>query len=72
MARTYTTREAAEKAGMHQLTLQRLVSAGKIAAPPLRKFQGGVSVRLWSERDIERVRRYRAEHGRGRPPKRKK
>lgn len=69
---TYTTREAAGKLGMHQLSLQRLVSSGKIAAPPLRNVAGGSVVRIWSERDIERVRRYRAEHGRGRPSKRKK
>lgn len=69
---SYTTREAAEKAGMHHITLQRLVSAGKIAAPPLRKVRGGSVARFWSERDIERLRRYKAEHPRGRPPKRKK
>lgn len=69
---TYTTRQAAAKLGMHQLTLQRLVTSGKIAAPPLRSVAGGSVVRIWSERDIERVRRYRQKHARGRPPKQKK
>lgn len=69
---TYTTREAAERVGMHLSFVRRLVSSGKIAAPPLHRYKGGVSVRLWSERDVERLRRYKAEHPRGRPRKSKK
>jgi hypothetical protein len=72
MAKLYTTREAAEKADMHQTFVQRLISSGKIVAPPLRKYEGGVSVRLWSVRDIARLCQYKAEHPRGRPRKRKK
>ena|ERR1700732_1986345 len=52
----YSTREAAKKLGVTILTLQRHVSAKTFDAPPLTKV-GGVSVRLWSDRDIERARR---------------
>ena len=37
-----------------QLTLQRHVSAKTVDAPPLQKV-GGVNVRLWSARDIEKT-----------------
>jgi hypothetical protein len=51
-----STRDAAKKIGVALLTLQRHVSAKTIDAPPLQKI-GGVSVRLWSARDIERARK---------------
>lgn len=38
------------------MTLQRYIAAGKIKAPRLQKV-GGVTVRLWTVRDIERVRK---------------
>jgi hypothetical protein len=51
-----STRDAAKKLGVVLLTLQRHVSAKTVDAPPLQKV-GGVSVRLWSARDIERARK---------------
>ncbi len=51
-----STREAAEKLGVSLLTLQRHVSAKTINAPPLQKI-GGVTVRLWTARDIEKARK---------------
>jgi transposase len=62
-----STREAAKKLGVALLTLQRHVSAKTVDAPPLQKV-GGVSVRLWSDRDIERARKVLA----GTRPGRKK
>ncbi len=53
---TYSTREAAEKLGISLMTLQRYIAAKKIQAPKLQRV-GGVTVRLWSARDIERVRK---------------
>jgi hypothetical protein len=38
------------------MTLQRYIAAGKITPPRLQKV-GGITVRLWDFRDIERVRR---------------
>ena len=52
----YSTREAAEKLGISLMTLQRYIAAKKIQAPKLQRV-GGVTVRLWSARDIERVRK---------------
>ncbi len=68
---TYSTTEAARKCGVHPVTLQRWVSSEKLAAPRKRRV-GGVVVRIWTERDLERVRRYKAAHyrkGRGRKKK---
>jgi hypothetical protein len=52
----FSTREAAEKLGVTILTLQRHVSAKTVDAPPLQKV-GGVKVRLWSNRDVEKARK---------------
>lgn len=71
---TYSTPEAARKCGIHHITLQRWVSEGRIKAPRLQRI-GGVVVRLWDDRDVERVRKYKQENyrkGRGRKPKRKR
>jgi hypothetical protein len=51
-----STREAAKKLGVTLLTLQRHVSAKTVDAPPLRKVYG-VTVRLWTARDIEKARK---------------
>lgn len=51
-----STREAAEKLDVTLLTLQRHVSAKTVDAPPLVTV-GGVKVRLWSKRDIEKARK---------------
>jgi hypothetical protein len=51
-----STRDAAKKMGVTILTLQRHVSAKTVDAPPLQKV-GGVSVRLWSGRDIEKAQK---------------
>jgi hypothetical protein len=51
-----STREAAKRLGVTILTLQRHVSAKTVDAPPLQKI-GGVSVRLWTARDIEKARK---------------
>jgi hypothetical protein len=59
MKRQYSTREAAKKLGVTILTLQRHVKAETIDVPPLQKV-GGVSVRLWSDRDVEKVRKFLA------------
>jgi predicted site-specific integrase-resolvase len=42
--------------GVSWITLQRYVTSGKITVPPLQKV-GGITVRLWTERDINRVKK---------------
>jgi hypothetical protein len=56
MKERLSTREAAKKLRVTLLTLQRHVSAKTVKAPPLQKI-GGVTVRLWTPRDIEKARK---------------
>jgi predicted DNA-binding transcriptional regulator AlpA len=51
----FSTREAAQKLGISFTSINRYIAEGKIPVPPVGKV-GGVTVRLWSESDIERVR----------------
>jgi len=70
----YSTSQVATKIGVHRLTLIRWLLDGKIEEPE-RVKQGGVDLRLWTDRDVERVRRYKQENyrkGRGRKPKPKR
>ena len=71
---TYSTSEAAKKCGLHHITLQRWVSEGKVVAPSKIRV-GGVIVRLWTDADVDQVRKYKQENyrkGRGRKPKSKR
>jgi excisionase family DNA binding protein len=72
--RNYSTSEAARKLGIHPITLHRWVLEGRIKAPK-KQHIGGVVVRLWADRDVDRVRKYKAAHyrkGRGRKKAQKK
>jgi predicted site-specific integrase-resolvase len=64
----YSTAKVAAEVGVSKLTLVRWLVAGKIKEPR-RVNQGGQEVRIWTDRDVERVRKYKAAHyrkGRGR------
>ena len=53
--------------GIHKVTLQRWLLSGKVAEPR-RIRNGGVNARIWTSRDVERVKKYKAAHyweGRG-------
>jgi hypothetical protein len=50
-----STREAARRLGISLLTLQRHATAQTVAAPAVQKV-GGIKIRLWSDRDIEKAR----------------
>ena len=52
----YSTREAAKKLGLGFSTLSQYITAQKIPIPKLTRV-GGVRVRLWSEHDLNRVRK---------------
>jgi len=52
----FSTLEAAKELGVSRLTLQRHVASKKVNAPPLQNV-GGVRVRLWTARDIEKARK---------------
>jgi hypothetical protein len=67
----YSTAMVAAEVGVSKLTLIRWLVAGKIKEPR-RVKQGGVELRLWTNRDVERVRKYKEANyrkGRGRKPK---
>jgi excisionase family DNA binding protein len=52
----YSTREAAKKLGLHLITIQKYIAAGKIPMPPLSTSIGGGKVRVWTDQDIEKAR----------------
>ncbi len=69
-----STEEVAKTIGVSKSTLERWLSEGKIKAPkPLRV--GRKIFRFWTDRDIERVMRYKEKcywKGRGRKKKTKR
>jgi predicted site-specific integrase-resolvase len=70
--KTYSTAEAARIIGINRVTLQRWLIAGSVREPK-KMSAGGVQVRIWTGRDVERVRKYKQENyrkGRGRKPRR--
>ena len=72
--KTYSTKQAAARAGIHFITLQRWVSEGKVH-PSQRIKQNGFALWRWTDSDVARVRRYKREHygkGRGRKAKAKR
>jgi MerR HTH family regulatory protein len=69
--RTYSTGQAAKMIGVGRVTLQRWLIGGRVAEPK-KLTTGGVEVRIWTDRDVERLRRFKEENyrkGRGRKPK---
>ena len=63
--KTFSTRQAAEKLGLGIATLTRYIQAEKVPAPKITKI-GKLRVRMWSENDIECVRKLlpKIENGR--------
>lgn len=69
-----TTAEAASKTGLHPVTLQRWIAAGKVRAPKP-SLVGAVGYRLWTARDIAALLKTKASlyrKGRGRKSKLKR
>ena len=69
-----STEQVATKAGISKVTLERWLANGKVATPKVLKI-GRSSFRNWTERDVERIRRYKHRNywkGQGRKPKLKK
>jgi DNA-binding transcriptional MerR regulator len=69
-----TTAEAAAKVGLHPVTLQRWIAAGKVNAPKP-TLVGAVGYRLWTAKDVERLQKIKNGNyrkGRGRKPKPKR
>jgi excisionase family DNA binding protein len=51
----YSSREAADRLGIHLRTLERYIAGKKIPYPQIQQL-GGVRFRLWSDEDIEQIR----------------
>jgi predicted DNA-binding transcriptional regulator AlpA len=67
----FSTRQAAKKLGITHATLSRYISAGKLPAPNTIS-SGGMTLHLWSEQDIERVRQLLPNIANGRKTRYKK
>jgi excisionase family DNA binding protein len=65
---TYSTAEAARLIKVSKGTLLRWLQSGTVAGPKKQSL-GGVEVRIWSERDLERIRKYREENYAKKPRK---
>ena len=66
-----TTAEAAKRAGIHQVTLQKWIAAGRLMAPDAILI-GAVGDRLWSAKDVAlllKVKEASYRKGRGRKKK---
>ena len=51
----YSSREAAKRLGISYPSLNRYIAQKKIPVPKVERFGGG-QFRIWTDRDIERVR----------------
>jgi excisionase family DNA binding protein len=64
----YSTAQVARRLKIGRQTLHRWIAGGQVPAPRRQKV-AGVTVRIWSAKDVELVRKYKAAHyrkGRGR------
>jgi hypothetical protein len=60
--------------GVHKVTLQRWLLAGKVTEPSKVRI-GKIESRIWTDSDVEHVRRYKQKNyckGRGGKPKPKR
>jgi hypothetical protein len=63
---TYSTLEVARAINVGKTTLLRWLYSGKLAEPT-HKTVAGQMIRVWSERDLERAKKYREERYYQRP-----
>jgi excisionase family DNA binding protein len=69
--KTYSTVEVARLLKITSGTLHRWIREKRVAAPPVQSL-GGMQIRMWHEKDVDAVRRYKEQHyrkGRGRRKK---
>jgi len=67
----FSTREAAKKLGLQTRTLSRYIQAGKLPAPKMVK-SGGMTLHLWTEKNIENARELLPKIANGRKTRHKK
>ena len=61
IVKRYSTRQAARRLGVGEPALYRWIRDGRVR-PPRKRSLGGISIRLWTARDLARVRRYMEKH----------
>jgi hypothetical protein len=66
--RRYSTVQVAQKLGLDQGNLQKLIRQKRIPFPPLATV-GALKIRLWSDHDVARVQKVLAERRRNRRKK---
>jgi hypothetical protein len=67
MPKYYTTRQAAEKVGVHFLTLHRMLAAGKIKPKPKGiPLPGDKTLWQWTDADIAKAKSLKLPKGRPR------
>jgi predicted DNA-binding transcriptional regulator AlpA len=66
-----STEQVAKKLGIGKSSLSRYILAGKVPAPK-ETMAGGIRLRLWSEKDIERLREILPRIANGRKTRHKK
>jgi DNA-binding transcriptional MerR regulator len=71
MKKTYSTIRVAKLLDVTSDTLHRWIREGCIEAPPVQSL-GGMKVRLWSEEDVGKARKYKAEQYRKKPNRKRK
>jgi DNA-binding transcriptional MerR regulator len=69
--KTYSSNQAAEKLGLPISTLSTYISVGKIE-PPKSVTTGNITVYLWTDADIERVRQVLPKIANGRKTRHQK
>ena len=67
--KTYSTRQAAKKTGVSFRTFNRWIALGKIEASQGIPLTNGGRLWLWSDPDIAKARKVKAEQHPGRKPK---
>lgn len=60
--KTYSTLQAAKKAGIHRATLIRWLQEGNIDTDIKVTLAGGNILRRWKDSDIEKLKAYKAEN----------
>jgi DNA-binding transcriptional MerR regulator len=69
--KTYSSNQAAKKLGLPTSTLSTYISVGKIE-PPKSVTTGDITVYLWTDADIERVRQLLPKIANGRKTRHRK
>jgi excisionase family DNA binding protein len=59
-SKTYTTKQAADAAGITRATLQAWIASGKFEAPAI-QVRNGRAVRLWTPSDVAKLKAVKKE-----------